>query len=92
MTELTPFQNESETMRIGELTIENRVDQLELYGSLAITRDQAGLRQALQLKVLLEAAISHLQNEKDLPEQVLFQPTDSVDNPFADKKSDAASP
>ncbi len=92
MTELTPFQNESETMQIGELTIENRVDQLELYGSLAITRDQAGLRQALQLKVLLEAAISHLQNEKDLPEQVLFQPTDSVDNPFADKKSDAASP
>jgi hypothetical protein len=92
MTELTPFQNESETMRIGELTIENRVDQLELYGSLAITRDQAGLRQALQLKVLLEAAISHLQNEKDLPEQVLFQQTDSVDNPFADKKSDAASP
>ncbi len=92
MTELTPFQNESETMRIGELTIENRVDQLELYGSLAITRDQAGLRQALQLKVLLEAAISHLQNEKDLPEQVLFQPTDSVDNPFAEKKSDAASP
>ncbi len=92
MTELTPFQNESETMRIGELTIENRVDQLELYGSLAITRDQAGLRQALQLKVLLEAAISHLQNEKDLPEQVWFQQTDSVDNPFADKKSDAASP
>ncbi len=92
MTELTPFQNESETMQIGELTIENRVDQLELYGSLAITRDQAGLRQALQLKVLLEAAISHLQNEKDLPEQVLFQQTDSVDNPFADKKSDAASP
>ena len=82
MTELTPFQNESETMRIGELTIENRVDQLELYGSLAITRDQAGLRQALQLKALLEAAISHLQNEKDLPEQVIFKISDAVKNPF----------
>ena len=89
---LQPFENESASLTIDALTIENRLDQLELYGSLAITRDQAGLRQALQLKVLLEAAISHLQNEKDLPEQVLFQPTDSVDNPFADKKSDAASP
>ena len=82
MPELQPFQNESETLRIGELTIENRVDQLELYGSLAITRDKAGLQQALQLKALLDAAVLHLQNEKDLPEQVLLRTTDNVRNPF----------
>ncbi len=85
MADLQPFQNESETMQIGELTIENRVDQLELYGSLAITRDKAGLQHALQLKALLDAAVLHLQNEKDLPEQVLFQGTDSVENPFSGK-------
>ena len=85
MADLQPFQNESETMHIGELTIENRVDQLELYGSLAITRDKTGLQQALQLKALLDAAVLHLQNEKDLPEQVLFQETDSVENPFSGK-------
>ena len=82
MSELQPFQNESETLQIGELTIENRIDQLELYGSLAITRDKAGLQQALRLKALLDAAILHLQNEKDLPEQVFFKSTDHIDNPF----------
>ena len=82
MPELQPFQNESETLQIGELTIENRTDQLELYGSLAITRDQAGLQQALRLKALLDAAVLYLQNEKDLPKQVIFVSPDRVDNPF----------
>lgn len=82
MPELQPFQNESETLQIGELTIENRTDQLELYGSLAITRDQAGLQQALRLKALLDEVVVHLQNEKDLPEQVIFVSPDRVDNPF----------
>jgi len=82
MPELQPFQNESETLQIGELTIENRIDQLELYGSLAITRDQAGLQQALRLKALLDAAVLYLQNEKDLPEQVFFRASENVDNPF----------
>jgi hypothetical protein len=82
MPELQPFQNESETLQIGELTIENRTDQLELYGSLAITRDQAGLQQALRLKALLDEVVVHLQNEKDLPEQVFFKVSENVDNPF----------
>ena len=82
MPELQPFQNESETLQIGELTIENRIDQLELYGSLAITRDKTGLQQALQLKALLDATVLHLQNEKDLPEQVFFRASENVDNPF----------
>lgn len=82
MPELLPFQNESETMRIGELTVENRIDQVEMYGSLAITRDQAGLKMALQLKALLDATVAHLQSDSDLPEQIAFKPTDNVDNPF----------
>ena len=82
MPELQPFQNESETLQIGELTIENRIDQLELYGSLAITRDKAGLQQALRLKALLDKAVLYLQNEKDLPEQVFFRASENVDNPF----------
>ena len=82
MAELQPFQDESETLRIGELTIENRIDQLELYGSLAITRDKAGLQQALRLKALLDDVVVHLQNEKDLPKQVIFVSPDRVDNPF----------
>ncbi len=82
MTTLKPFENETDSVAIDELTIENRVDQLELYGSLSITRDQAGLARALQLKAVLDAAVAHLQATPDLPEQIAFRPTDSVDNPF----------
>ena len=82
MPSLQPFQNESDTITIGELTIENRIDQLELYGSLSITRDQTGLKQALQLKKLIDDAVGHLQAASDLPEAITFRPADNVDNPF----------
>ncbi len=82
MSALKPFENETDSLAIDELTIENRVDQLELYGSLSITRDQAGLARALQLKAVLDAAVAHLQAATDLPAQLSFRPTDSVDNPF----------
>ena len=56
---LQPFENESQALSIGGLNIENRVDQLELYGSLSLTRDQSGLAMALQLKGLIDAAVAH---------------------------------
>lgn len=79
---LQPFQNESQSIGIGELTIENRLDQLELYGSLSITRDQAGLALARRLKGVLDAALAHLEAATDLPEKIATRPGDSVDNPF----------
>lgn len=82
MTTLQPFANETESIAIDELTIENRIDQLELYGSLSITRDKAGLQRALQLKALLDAAIAQLQADPELPDQLPLRPTDSIDNPF----------
>lgn len=82
MTTLQVFQNEADAMTIGELTIENRLDQLELYGSLSITRDQAGLQLALELKELIDAAVAHLQAVPNLPLAIATKPTDSVDNPF----------
>ncbi|MEO0316959.1 MAG: hypothetical protein RL404_636 [Pseudomonadota bacterium] len=81
-TPLQPFQNESQSLAIGELTVENRVDQVELYGSLAITRDKAGLQLARELKAVLDATLAHLENATDLPEQIALRPADSVDNPF----------
>jgi hypothetical protein len=82
MPTLQPFQNEDYAIAIGELNVENRLDQLELYGSLSITRDQAGLKLALELKELIDAAVAHLQAEADLPLAIEAKPTDSVDNPF----------
>jgi len=82
MSTLKPFENETDSLAIDELTIENRVDQLELYGSLSITRDQAGLARALQLKQIVDAAVKALQDDAALPDKIAFKPTDSVDNPF----------
>lgn len=79
---LKPFENESDSLAIDELTIENRVDQLEIYGSLAITRDKVGLERALQLKQIVDAAVKALQDDAALPDKIAFKPTDSVDNPF----------
>jgi len=82
MPDMQPFKNETESIIIGQLTIENRLDQVELYGSLSITRDQAGLALALKLKSVLDATIDHLQHASDLPAHIVFRPTDKVDNPF----------
>ena len=82
MPTLQPFQNESDSITIGDLTIENRTDQLELYGSLSIARDQNGLKQALELKKIIDDAVAHLQAASDLPEVITFRLMDSVDNPF----------
>lgn len=79
---LKPFENESDTLSIDELTIENRVDQLEIFGSLAITRDKTGLERALQLKQIVDAAVKALQDDAALPDKIAFKPTDNVDNPF----------
>lgn len=82
MPDIAPFQNETESIIIGNLTIENRLDQVEIYGSLSITRDQFGLAVALQLKSVLDAAVTHLQQVPDLPAQIVFRATDEIDNPF----------
>ena len=79
---LQPFDNETQSMSLGDLTIENRLDQLEIYGSLSITRDQAGLALALQLKQLVDDTVAQLQLAQDLPTRLSPKPTDQIDNPF----------
>jgi hypothetical protein len=81
-TPLQPFQNESQSRDIGELTIENRIDQVELYGTLAITRDQAGLQRARELKAVVDATLAALEAATDLPAHIELRPTNKVDNPF----------
>jgi hypothetical protein len=82
MPDMEPFKNETESITLGQLTIENRLDQVEMYGSLSITRDQVGLALALKLKSVLDATIDHLQQASDLPTHITFRPTDSIDNTF----------
>lgn len=82
MTTIKPFQNEEESIAIDDLTVENRVDRIELYGSLQITKDKAGLQLARELKQLIDATINALEAEKNLPAQVTTTPPDNVGNPF----------
>ena len=79
---LQPFDNETQSLSLGDLTIENRLDQLEIYGSLSITRDQAGLALALELKQLVDDTVAQLQLAQDLPTRLSTKPTDQIDNPF----------
>lgn len=83
MTILTPFANECESARIGDLTVENRTDRVSVYGSLDLTRDQDGLRQARRLQELLDAIVHALETDPNLPNTIAppDEPED-VPNPF----------
>ncbi len=82
MSPIKPYQNEEESLAIGDLTVENRLDRISFYGSVELTRDKAGLQQAKALKKVIDAVVAVLEQEKSLPEQVQVKPTDKVKNPF----------
>jgi len=79
---LQPFWNESDTLQIDDLTIENRLDRLSIYGSLDITLDRKGLAAARELKALLERAIASME-QADLPDRISIAEPETVKNPFA---------
>jgi len=85
MKTLTPFADDSTSLSIGDLTVENGTDTLALYGSLNVTRDQAGLKQARDLLALLKAAVQVLEQAHDLPEKIVqtVETPKMVKNPFA---------
>lgn len=75
------YANETDSLTLGELTVENRRDRVDLYGSLSLTRDKEGLARARELKKILEGVLSVLEKEA-LPEKVETKNTRSVKNPF----------
>jgi hypothetical protein len=82
METIDPFANESESLQLDGLTIENRTDKVSLYGSIDITRDKRGLKLARELKLLFDNMVKKLSQE-DLPESIPPpQNIDEVKNPF----------
>lgn len=75
------YQNESESLGIGKLTIENRTDRVTIYGSLDVTRDKAGLKAAVELKEVIDSIVAFLGHE-DLPEKIAFATPKEKKNPF----------
>lgn len=76
------YENETDSFVIDSLTIENRLDRISLYGSLDITKDHAGLEYALKLKRIIDASIDALKRDKQLPDHIAIDKTDSIKNPF----------
>ena len=80
---ISPFANESESLGIGDLTIENRTDRIAIYGSIDLTRDKAGLEHARILKAVLDNLVQALETEKNLPDKIAPPDLpDEVANPF----------
>ncbi len=78
---IQPFQNEEEVVTISELTIENRLDRVSIYGSIDITRDKQGLEYVLDLKRQIDAIAEYLKNE-ELPDRVEVVEARKVENPL----------
>ena len=81
-----PFDNESEAAQLEDLTIENRMDRVSLYGSIDITYDQPGLEKAMMLKTLCDRVLSKLmdaQNNGTLVDQIRVIAPVTINNPFS---------
>jgi len=78
-----PYKNESDVLQFGDMTIENRLDRITIYGNIDITKDKEGLEYALLLKQVIDTAIKELENTDELPDRIVITEVETVDNPFA---------
>ncbi|MCI3878642.1 hypothetical protein [Acinetobacter higginsii] len=76
-----PFEQGDESSAIYDLTLENQVDCVSLYGNLQITKDQAGLKTAKTLQRFINDVVAALEKEQ-LPEQIDRKPEQDIENPF----------
>lgn len=76
------YENEVDSFQIEDLTVENRLDRISIYGSLELTKDHQGLESALKLKRIIDASIDALKRDKNLPDQIKIKETQNVQNPF----------
>lgn len=76
-----PFKNESEVLGLGNLSIENRVDRIQISGGIDITKDKQGLLSAKEMLELLLQVIAELKSI-ELPESISVIAPTKVNNPF----------
>ncbi|OTG74524.1 hypothetical protein B9T26_06695 [Acinetobacter sp. ANC 4169] len=77
-----PFVNGNESHAIHDLTLENQEDCVSIYGNLQLTKDQTGLEAAKALQNYVNAVVSALENEPNLPEKIDRQDQQEIENPF----------
>lgn len=81
ITPFMPFADETASIQVGGLTLENRFDRISVYGSIDITCDKEGLAVAQQLKGRLDQIVESLKT-KSLPDRIELQLPTLVPNPF----------
>lgn len=77
-----PFENGTESHSIHDLTLENDVDRVSLYGNLQIAKDKAGLASAKALQAYLNEIVAHLEKQTDLPDELEVNAENEIENPF----------
>lgn len=77
-----PFQHGTESHAIHDLTVENDLDCVNVYGNLQLTKDQAGLAAAKALQALLNEVVEALEKEPNLPEKIQRTEVREIENPF----------
>lgn len=82
MLAFTPYHQGNESIEIADLTIENQVDVVNIYGNIQLSKDQQGLVYAKQLQQLMNAIVTQLEQEQQLPAQVECVEKKWVENPF----------
>jgi len=81
MSKFVPYQNESDVLQIGGLSVENRLDRITLSGDVDLTMDRVGLEHARALQQLLTDVVARLESQA-LPAQLAPAATRTVANPF----------
>jgi len=83
MPDMKPFADDAAALDIGDLKFENGRDRIACYGSLDVTRDQAGLVLARQLQALVAAMVHVLESDGNLPAAIPApKKRGAVKNPF----------
>lgn len=82
MSMVSPFED-SASVELGDLTIENGAKRIAIYGSIGLTRDKAGLADARELRDLFNEIVRVLESDKQLPDEITPSELLTVDNPFA---------
>ena len=77
-----PFVGGDESHAIHDLTLENDLDRVNVYGNLQITKDQAGLAAAKAIQAYLNEIVTVVEQQTDLPEALPSIDENEVENPF----------
>ena len=54
----SPYKNESDCIQLGNLTIENRVDRVSIFGFIDLTRDKNGLSVTRELNKIIDMTLA----------------------------------